>query len=357
MNKNSNQITTLDAQGLQKEDTFQNIFKDHDFQDESLVSKLWIITKELGNKLITELRSSRLLQAASVLFIVGIGICAYTVVRLVQDSHLVCLDADQVISAKSRDYKEYQSFLQENGVSSYSDQADQANRDAQFNQASLVNQTTLASTEAIDDVSVSKNQIATNQDDTIIRVDVSGAVKKPGVYSVGIDARIGDVIAKAGGVSVQANAQQVAQVLNLAQKVRDGQKVYVPFAGEELQEVLKRQISQTNSNSEQSLQNGSDQIGIQTGLAETDDFFLQGNQIEAKTQTEGQESKKVNDSQASRVSINTALAAELMSLKGIGEKRAADIIAGRPYNTISELVEKKVLTQSIFASIEDELRL
>ena len=43
------------------------------------------------------------------------------------------------------------------------------------------------------------------------------------------------------------------------------------------------------------------------------------------------------------IDINRAKADELMTLKGIGEARAAAIIKGRPYARKDELVQKKII--------------
>jgi competence protein ComEA len=59
-------------------------------------------------------------------------------------------------------------------------------------------------------------------------IQAAGAVNAPGVYRVPSGARVQDVITAAGGPSPSANLQGVA----LASKVADGQRVYVPAAGE-----------------------------------------------------------------------------------------------------------------------------
>ena len=53
------------------------------------------------------------------------------------------------------------------------------------------------------------------------------------------------------------------------------------------------------------------------------------------------------------IDINRAKADELMTLKGIGEARAAAIIKGRPYARKDELVQKKVLPESVYNEIKD----
>ncbi len=58
-----------------------------------------------------------------------------------------------------------------------------------------------------------------------ILVYVAGAVNRPGVYALLLGERIQDAVQAAGGLTSQANSQQV----NLAALVSDGQKVVVPF--------------------------------------------------------------------------------------------------------------------------------
>jgi competence protein ComEA len=89
-------------------------------------------------------------------------------------------------------------------------------------------------------VEVSKAKDTANSDDakvsvtpshSFITVDVSGGVERPGVYHLSAEARIADAIAAAGQLSKYADLAEVMQKLNLAQKLEDGQKVYIPVAG------------------------------------------------------------------------------------------------------------------------------
>lgn len=54
------------------------------------------------------------------------------------------------------------------------------------------------------------------------------------------------------------------------------------------------------------------------------------------------------------IDINRAKAEELMNLKRIGEARAAAIIKGRPYARKDELVQKKIVPESIYNDIKDK---
>src|SRR3989344_8351812 len=61
-----------------------------------------------------------------------------------------------------------------------------------------------------------------------IVVHVDGAVSKPGVYELSSDSRVSDAVSASGGLSDSADMTKV----NLAAKVTDGQKIYVPKIGE-----------------------------------------------------------------------------------------------------------------------------
>lgn len=49
-----------------------------------------------------------------------------------------------------------------------------------------------------------------------------------------------------------------------------------------------------------------------------------------------------------KVDINAATEAQLDALPGIGPVRAKAIVAGRPYMELGDLVKKKILTQAVF---------
>lgn len=55
------------------------------------------------------------------------------------------------------------------------------------------------------------------------------------------------------------------------------------------------------------------------------------------------------------IDINTATVEELSALKGIGEVRSAAIVKGRPYKGKDELVQKKIIPDSVYADIKDKI--
>ncbi len=123
----------------------------------------------------------------------------------------------------------------------------------------------------------------------VINVDISGAIAVPGIYQLEDGSRVYELVEKAGNILETADLEWVQKKLNLAKKIYDEEKIYIPFEGENY-------LSQENS---------------------------------------------VN---ASLININTATINDLISIPGIGDKIAKDIIDYRDKNGLFEAIEsiKKV---------------
>ncbi|WOJ88083.1 helix-hairpin-helix domain-containing protein [Methylocapsa polymorpha] len=65
--------------------------------------------------------------------------------------------------------------------------------------------------------------------------------------------------------------------------------------------------------------------------------------------------KRAATPSAPLLDINSASEDELRALKGIGDKRAADIIKNRPYKGKDELVQKKIIPAAVYAGIKDKI--
>jgi competence protein ComEA len=66
------------------------------------------------------------------------------------------------------------------------------------------------------------------QSSGIIKAYICGEVKKPGVYEIEKGSRVIDILKLAGGQSEDA----CLEIVNLAQEVFDGQRIYIPSIGE-----------------------------------------------------------------------------------------------------------------------------
>lgn len=62
-----------------------------------------------------------------------------------------------------------------------------------------------------------------------------------------------------------------------------------------------------------------------------------------------------NAAKTALIDLNSASAAELDALPGIGAARSAAIVKGRPYRGKDELVSKKILPESVYEGIKDKV--
>lgn len=130
-----------------------------------------------------------------------------------------------------------------------------------------------------------------------VLVDVAGAVARPGVVRLASGARVLEAIAAAGGATPDADITSI----NRAAVVRDGERLYVPRAGEV---------------------------------------------PPARAATGGD----------TRVDLNRGTAAELEALPGIGPGITAKIIRAReqrPFTRIEELQTRGLVTARVFAELRD----
>ena len=75
----------------------------------------------------------------------------------------------------------------------------------------------------------SETNIDENEEDTKIFVHVTGAVKSEGIVKIKEEGRIADAVEAANGFSEDADISQI----NLAYKLEDGQKIYIPSINDE----------------------------------------------------------------------------------------------------------------------------
>ena len=73
----------------------------------------------------------------------------------------------------------------------------------------------------------------------------------------------------------------------------------------------------------------------------------------AKTETKDKADKAAAKKAA--IDINTASAAELQAIPGIGEAYSKKIVEGRPYKRKDELVKKNIVPQATYDKIKDQI--
>ena len=154
------------------------------------------------------------------------------------------------------------------------------------------------------DKEVNKEEKEESPEQDLITVDVKGAVKSPGIYDLPVGSRVHDAVQKAGGLTEEADSKS----LNLAQKISDEALVYVPTKGEE----------------------------------------ATSQQAASGTTPSASKEKKVN--------LNRASLEELKQVKGLGGKRAQDIIDHREANGKFKSVDELKKVSGIGAKTIEKLK-
>ena len=194
-----------------------------------------------------------------------------------------------------------------------------------------------AQSSALSVTSQSEKKISSPEDvlsminDSIV-VDIGGAVNEPGIYEITSSGRVGDILTLAGGISSSADSHWVLKHINLAQKLTDAAKIYIPFEWEVYQS--------TNSASAAVLSFET------TGLSLPE--------VSLKTQSSTQADTLTSES-TSKVSVNTASKEELDALPGIGSVYVSKIIAGRPYKDFQDLSDRSGVPQATLTKIKNDI--
>lgn len=144
-------------------------------------------------------------------------------------------------------------------------------------------------------------------DRSTVYIHICGAVKKPGVYTFEEEPHIVDVVKKAGGFTKKADQTSV----NLAERVTDGTQLVISVKGKH-----------------------------------------KGTKEEPNSRSESSDSGK-----SDKVNINTASEQELMTLSGIGESKASEIVSYRKTNgafhQIEEIMNISGIKEGVFSKIKD----
>ena len=157
-------------------------------------------------------------------------------------------------------------------------------------------------------------------------VYVCGAVVNEGVYELPPDSRVSDALRMAGGYSDEA----LKGYVNLAEKLNDGERIYIPNKIEidDLNILIDQDASASKGASK-----GASEEGTETGSKSSEDGI---------------------------VNINTADAATLQTLPGIGESKATEIIAYRDehgaFGSIEDIKNVSGIGEGTFSRISSRIK-
>lgn len=149
-----------------------------------------------------------------------------------------------------------------------------------------------------------------------IIVDIHGAVNHPGVYALPQNSRVKDVIDAAGGMTADSNGDAV----NLAARLKDGDKITIPVEGTTLE--------------------------VDPTAEPVQEYAERSPEVEISPS-------------GGMININNATADELATLPGIGPSLAEKIILQREsrgyFKTIEEIMDVSGIGPSKFEQMKDRI--
>lgn len=175
------------------------------------------------------------------------------------------------------------------------------------------------------------------------RVEIKGLVKNPGVYEATEKEHVIDIINRAGGLEEGANTE----LLNLAKKITD-EMVIIIYSNDFINNY--KESKQKIEYVYVEVENCPDKIN---------QACINNYENNSSNDKENNNSNNVQKEQNDKVSLNKATKEQLMTLKGIGEAKAIDIINYRNDNngfkTIDDILNVKGIGNSVFEKIKENI--
>jgi len=200
-----------------------------------------------------------------------------------------------------------------------------------------------------------EENIEVNIEELKIKVDVKGHVQKEGVYELDSNSRVIDAINKAGGLKKDANTEYI----NLSKKLVD-EMIIIIYSDDEISKFKKEDKEiiyivykcdcPDNINDSRITKND---IVNTNGIDEN-------KKEEIKEEKDNEQNTSVDEENA-LISINNGTKEELMSLPGIGESKAENIIKYREehgnFENIEDIKNVSGIGDSAYSKIKDLIKL
>lgn len=210
---------------------------------------------------------------------------------------------------------------------------------------------------------------STTTTETLLFVDLKGAVLRPGVYPAKQGTRLYEIVQMAGGMLPEADSS----MLNLAVTVYDAMVVMVPFkqttAPANAETVLLTITGEVVAPGSIRVKKGATLLeailaaGGATIKADLSGFLLSGVVSEGMNiviPAIGSGVATVDQPASNLININTASLAVLVTLPGIGDILGQRIIDYRaefgPFETIEDIMKVSGIKTSVYEQVKDRIR-
>lgn len=184
---------------------------------------------------------------------------------------------------------------------------------------------------------------------TKIKVDIKGAIAKPGVYELDSNSVVNDVIKLAGGLKKGADTSNI----NLSKELENEMVIKVFTASELKKQTKTKEIASNDICQENTIiiDKCNDSSIIKDVNTPNSNDVIQN--------TETKDNNKAENNLPKLISINTATVEELTSLPGIGESKALNIVKYREehglFKTTEEIMNVSGIGEAAYQKIKENI--